>query len=144
MIEKMMDLLRGNDMCVLATCSENTPHCSLMAYVTDEEGTGIYMATLRNSRKYRNIARNPRVSLLVDTRSESPAARGKVKAMTVSGVSSFVEDVEAKQNILREIAARHPHLNDLILNPDVEALQVKAESFLLLDGAIDSHFATVP
>ena len=37
MIEKIEALVRRKDICVLSTVSENvTPHCSLMAYVTDD------------------------------------------------------------------------------------------------------------
>jgi len=37
MIEKIKALVREKDTCVLATVSENSPHCSLMSYVTDSE-----------------------------------------------------------------------------------------------------------
>ena len=44
MIERMKELVRRKDICVLATVAENKPHCSLMAYVTDDECKEIYMA----------------------------------------------------------------------------------------------------
>ena len=42
MLEKMKALLRENSLCVLATCSEGRPHCSLMTYVTDEHFTDVF------------------------------------------------------------------------------------------------------
>ena len=34
MLEKMKDIVKGNDLCVLATVSEGKPHCSLMSYIS--------------------------------------------------------------------------------------------------------------
>jgi len=59
MLEKMKALLKDNSLCILATCSESRPHCSLMTYETDEQGEAIYSVTLNTSRKYKNIELNP-------------------------------------------------------------------------------------
>ena len=86
MLEEMKALVRQNDICVLATASQNQPHCSLMAYTTDDECREIYMVTKKLTRKYRNLMENPSVSLLIDTRSEDPGSdRLKAKALTVEG-----------------------------------------------------------
>jgi len=37
MLEKMKDILKVNDLCVLATFSEGKPHCSLMSYIFHAE-----------------------------------------------------------------------------------------------------------
>ena len=90
MIEKIKDLIKRKDMCVLATAFDNKPHCSLMAYVTDDDCGAIYMVTGRETTKYRNISANPQVSLLIDTREEHPGdSRPKAQALTVSGVFDF-------------------------------------------------------
>ena len=49
MIEKMKEFLRENSIGVLATCSENKPHCSLMTYVTDEQAKTIHIITLNTT-----------------------------------------------------------------------------------------------
>ena len=65
MIEKMKAPMRRKDICVLATVSENSPQCSLMAYITDNDGSELYMVTHRQSTKFRNLSANPAVSLLI-------------------------------------------------------------------------------
>ena len=70
MLSTMKNLAKEKDMCVLATASGGAPHCSLMAYVTDEDCSEIYMATQRNTQKYKNVLENPFVSLLIDTRED--------------------------------------------------------------------------
>jgi nitroimidazol reductase NimA-like FMN-containing flavoprotein (pyridoxamine 5'-phosphate oxidase superfamily) len=141
MLEKMKDFLKARDMCVLATCAEEKPHCSLMAYITDEAVTRVYLVTLKQTQKYRNFLKNPQVSLLVDTRSERPPmARAEVQALTVSGTfCSIAEEVEKKQ-ILEKIAERHPHLQALLAQEEAEPVAIKIHSFLLLEGALDAQF----
>jgi len=139
MLEKMKALLKGNSLCILATCSENRPHCSLMTYVTDEQGEAIYAVTLKTSRKYRNIAQNPNVSLLVDSRLNDGII-GSIKALTVSGVCSLVRTETKKAAILTRIGQNHPHLRDLLLHPDAEVIAIAVESFLLLEGPTQANF----
>jgi nitroimidazol reductase NimA-like FMN-containing flavoprotein (pyridoxamine 5'-phosphate oxidase superfamily) len=144
MIERMKNLVRENDLCVLATVSEGRPHCSLMAYVTDEGCREIYMVTLRESRKFSNLRENPLVSLLVDTRERHRGVqRQAAKALTIEGEFRRVGDVEKEAGIRRMLLARHPHLKPLLDEEDSEIVCVKISSFLLLDGVTDAHFEKV-
>jgi nitroimidazol reductase NimA-like FMN-containing flavoprotein (pyridoxamine 5'-phosphate oxidase superfamily) len=141
MMEEMKALVRQKDICVLATVSQNKPHCSLMAYTTDDECREIYMVTNKLTKKYRNLTENPLVSLLIDTRDEDTgSARLKAKALTVEGAFEGIED-EARKDIIRNrLLERHPHLGTLALHPDAEVFSIKVLSFLLLRGPTDSHF----
>jgi nitroimidazol reductase NimA-like FMN-containing flavoprotein (pyridoxamine 5'-phosphate oxidase superfamily) len=143
MLEKMRALLRENSMCVLATCLDNRTHCSLMTYVTDQEGTTLHTVTLKTSRKYRNMVQNPHVSLLVDSRVDDRSERGRIKALTVFGVSSFVRDEKNRDLILTRIRQEHPHLSELLSHPDAEVIAIHAESFLLLEGPTQAHFVEI-
>lgn len=58
MLERMKQLVREKDICVLATVSGSKPHCSLMAYVTDEDCREIYMVSRRQTGKYRNLKKS--------------------------------------------------------------------------------------
>jgi nitroimidazol reductase NimA-like FMN-containing flavoprotein (pyridoxamine 5'-phosphate oxidase superfamily) len=75
MLERMNDIVKRNDLCVLATVSEGKPHCSLMSYVSDEEGDEIYMISHKQKKKYANLMETPFVSLLM-----TPGRRRNVKA----------------------------------------------------------------
>jgi nitroimidazol reductase NimA-like FMN-containing flavoprotein (pyridoxamine 5'-phosphate oxidase superfamily) len=98
-------------MCVLATAREGKPHCSLMAYVADEEVEWIYMVTHRNTTKYANLLSNEQVSLLVDNRCEGlPDDRSNIQALTVHGTFHVVEEEGAKKQILAQFRERpSPH-----------------------------------
>lgn len=132
MIEKMKNLLREKDTCVLATASESVPHCSLMSYVTDPECREIYMVTHRETKKYRNLVGNPAVSLLIDTR-ETPGGKN-IKALTVSGLYRAIEDKGKRDRVRQALLARHPGLSAFLDDPGAEVFSVRITAFQLLEG----------
>ena len=144
MLDRMKALVKQKDICVLATASENKPHCSLMAYVTDDECSEIYMVTNRDTRKYRNLMQNPTVSLLVDTRDEvQDSNRLEAKALTVAGEFQMIEDAEKRTLVRDKLRARHPHLEGLISHPNSEVFSIRVISFLLLEGPTNSYFEKI-
>lgn len=145
MIEIMKKLAKEQDICVLATVSGEKPHCSLMAYVTDDDCREIYMATHRGTKKFMNLMENPSVSLLIDTREEYKGPlRPEAKAMTVSGAFERLEDAQKKVSAKARLLDRHPHLKEFMDHPDAEVICIKIRSFLLLDGLTDAHFEEIP
>lgn len=144
MIDKMKALMKQKDICVLATVSDSKPHCSLMAYTTDDECREIYMVTDRLTKKYSNLMKNPAVSLLIDTRDEHTGpTRLKGKALTVTGVFQEIRDKTRKDLIREKLMERHPHLRAFASQPDVEVISIEVQSLLLLEGLTDSYFEQV-
>ena len=144
MRDRIKAFLKKQDMCVLATSREGKPHCSLMAYVTDEEAEWVYMVTHRNTTKFVNLLENPQVSLLVDNRCERlPAEREKIEALTVHGTFLAVEEEGAKKRILERVLERHPHMADFLEDPEAEVISVRAGAFLFLDGISNAHLITL-
>jgi nitroimidazol reductase NimA-like FMN-containing flavoprotein (pyridoxamine 5'-phosphate oxidase superfamily) len=144
MLDKIKALVREKDICVLATTSADKPHCSLMAYVTEEDCREIYMVTHRQSRKYENLIKNPSVSLLIDTREEHLGSRrSDAKALTVSGTFGKIDDENKRTQVRSNLLAKHPHVKEFLNHPDAEIFCIRVESFLLLDGLTDAYYETV-
>lgn len=142
MLESIQEIIRTNNLAVLATCAENQPHCSLMAYIFLEEQGLIYMMTQKDSRKFRNISANPRVSLMVDTRLDNPEKRTSIKALTINGTCRPAE--QTGQNHLKDLLLkRHPQLKVLTDHQDVVVIEIKVGSFLLLDGVNNALFMDI-
>jgi nitroimidazol reductase NimA-like FMN-containing flavoprotein (pyridoxamine 5'-phosphate oxidase superfamily) len=140
----MQELIRSQDMCVLATVAENRPHCSLMAYVTDDHCREIYMVTHRNTAKFRNATENPSVSLLIDTRLEDKGdRRERARALTVSGRFERIENPERREAIRARLLERHAHLREFAAHPEAVVFAVKMLALQLLDGITDSYYETV-
>ncbi len=140
MKDEMKALLKSQDMCVLATCAHNRPHCSLMACTSNDEGDRVYMATLKNTQKYENLQANPSVSLLLDTRSHQGDSREKIQALTVTGTCVPMEEEAHSESVRERLLQKHPHISGLLNDSRVALLCVQVESFLLLRGALDAHF----
>ncbi len=144
MLEKMKKLVKSNDLCVLATVSEGRPHCSLMSYISDEDGHEIFLISHKTTKKYANLMENPMVSLLIDTREEEKGQkRIYIKALTVSGEFQTIDDSVKKGLIREKFLKRHPHLIDFLNDPDAEIFSIKTKSFQLLDGVTDAFFETI-
>ena len=142
MPEEMKALAREKNSCVLATIAGTKPYCSLMAYVTNGACTEIYMVTHRQTQKYQNLAANPAVSLLIDTRDTSP--RSAARAMTVEGIFQKIEDPAKEKKVRRKLFSAHPHLNEFMGHPEAEVFQIKIKSFLLLNGLTRASFEELP
>lgn len=141
MLEKMKELVKEKNICVLSTVSDNKPHCSLMVYAADSECREFYMVTSRETQKFRNLKNNPNVSLLIDTREELWGPdRDRASALTVSGRIEEVRDSKKQKHLSRLLLDRHPHLEEFFERDDTAILCVKAESFLLLRGLREAHY----
>jgi nitroimidazol reductase NimA-like FMN-containing flavoprotein (pyridoxamine 5'-phosphate oxidase superfamily) len=112
-----------------------------MAYVANESGTEIYLATHRTTRKFRNLTTNPAVSLMIDTRQEAP--RTQVRALTVEGACAPVINEARKDQVRAHFLAVHSHLKEFLGHDDCELLCVTVTSFLLLNGLTEAHYATL-
>lgn len=144
MLEKMKDIVKGNDLCVLATVSEGKPHCSLMSYISDDEGQEIYLISQKQTKKYFNLMENPTVSLLIDTREEGKGQRRiYIKALTISGEFQTINDPGKKDLLRSRFLKRHPHLTDFLNDSGAELFSIKIKSYQLLNGVKDAFFETI-
>ena len=144
MLDKMKILVKEHDMCVLATVSDNRPHCSLMAYVTNDAVMEIFMVTFKDTKKYRNLRENPWVSLLIDTREKDRASRrSRAKALTITGKFEQIQDENLRRQIREALIKKHAQLESFANHPDAEVFSIRIHSFLLLDGLTNSYFEQV-
>ena len=144
MLKKMKALAKEKDICVLATVAGIEPHCSLMAYVTDDDCTEIYMVSYTDTHKFKNMTENSLVSLMIDTRHESASPQlPRTKALTISGVFERLVEEEKKAFVRKKFLERHPYLKEFINQPHAEPFVIKVSSFLLLEGVTESHFEAV-
>lgn len=138
MLETIQSIIHQNDLCVLATVGNSGPHTSLMAYSCSSDCSEIYLVTSTKTLKYRNICLSPTVSLMVDTRSEND--RSRVHALSISGLATEIEDCKLREKVRHQMMARHPHLADLIQQPDVSWFCVRVHNFQLLVGVHESFY----
>jgi len=97
--EEVAALLAGHRKVQLATISrDGTPHLVAMYYVMIDGQITFW--TYRSSQKARNLARDPRVSCLVETGEQYFDLRG----VQIQGAARCIEDPAAVRDIGRQIA----------------------------------------
>jgi nitroimidazol reductase NimA-like FMN-containing flavoprotein (pyridoxamine 5'-phosphate oxidase superfamily) len=134
MISIAKKMISENNLCVLSTCSDGLPNTSLMQYICDESCTKLFMLTLKGSQKQLNIEKNPRVSLLIDTRADIKRNNEPIKSLTVYGQAGFIRDARRKKELIGQLVQKNSNLQVLAGNSNCLVIQVSAEKLLLLDG----------
>jgi nitroimidazol reductase NimA-like FMN-containing flavoprotein (pyridoxamine 5'-phosphate oxidase superfamily) len=144
MLITMKSITHEMSACVLATVSSQKPYCSIMSYVTDDACHNIYMASSRNTKKYRNLKENPAVSILIDNREAGAMNKDvPIKALTVEGVFHEILDRDEKEIISLKLRERHPGLKEFMDDPDTEVFCIRIISFMLLNGLKDAYYERV-
>ncbi|MFH1060863.1 MAG: pyridoxamine 5'-phosphate oxidase family protein [Pseudomonadota bacterium] len=141
MLAKMLELIRGQRLSVLATAgADGAPHCSLMSYAWHEGRRVIWLVTSAGTRKFANLGVNPAVSLLIDTR-DAPAAGGPVAALTIAGAARALPPGPERAEALAALLARHPDLMAIATQADAQVLEVTPAQLQLLEGPGQAHHA---
>lgn len=144
MRKDIQELIQANKICVMATVSEGAPHCSLMSYAADDACREIYMATHKDTKKYRNLENNPSVSILVDSREDRAAGpSAQTKALTISGKLERKIDENKMAAARAQLFEKHAELREIFNDPNTAILVVKIQAVQLLDGITDAYFENV-
>jgi len=128
----LLDILLNNNLCVLSTCKNNIPNSSLMQYICDNPCTKIYMLTLKESTKYKNIINNSNVSLLIDTRIRKNEPQ--VQAATIYGQASILDDISISKKIIDQLSKKHESLLNLASDKNVCVIEIFLKNALLLEN----------
>ncbi len=129
------DMIRNNSFCVLATCADNKPHCSLMSYAASEDGSRLFMITRADTKKFRNLSMNRNVSALIDTRTAGDRnLSSAIRALTISGKIAIITDDVLKLQARQRLFHRHPDLEDFFGNQDPILLNLEIESVQVFEG----------
>jgi PPOX class probable F420-dependent enzyme len=74
----------------LATCNSSTQQPHVVPVWYEWDGEYIWISSFRSTRKVREIAQNPRVSLVIDT----PGAEGQAPGVVFEGTAELITDPE--------------------------------------------------
>lgn len=102
---------------VLATTGRSGPLTSLVAFALTRDGKGIVFATPRATSKYRNMLRDSRVALLIDSRENSGKDYLQAEAVTVFGRAREVGKGSRWSKLASLLADKHRALEPFIATP---------------------------
>ena len=131
MREIVQSLLNSQRLAVLSTLMSGRPYSNLIAFAITDDLKDIFFATTRATRKFANLTAEPRVSLLMDNRSNQETDFGEASALTVLGTAEEVlgTDREEYQQLYLK---KHPYLEDFVTAPTCALIRVKVEKFIMV------------
>lgn len=132
----LRDLFAAQRYAVLGTRGAERVSVNLMAVAVTDDLRALVLATERATPKYANLRHDPRVSLLVDNRSNQVADTQTALALTVDGLAEEVAEPE-REELAQRLLARHPQLGTLVCSPTCALFRVRVERYELVRGLYD-------
>jgi nitroimidazol reductase NimA-like FMN-containing flavoprotein (pyridoxamine 5'-phosphate oxidase superfamily) len=131
LISLVKDLCATQRSAALATQEGGQPYLSLMGFAATPNLTTIIVATDRSTRKYANLVAEPRVALLIDNRSNTPADTREAVAVTVLGLAMEAPP-EERETLLGLFLNKHPHLEDFATSPTCALIAVRVATYIVV------------
>ena len=134
----LRDLFAEQRYAVLGTQGAERINLNLMALAVMDDLRALILATERATPKYANLRHSPRVSMLVDNRSNQAADTQTALALTIDGLAEEVTGPEREQ-LAERFVARHPQMASFVHSPTCALLRVRVERYELMRGLYDVH-----
>jgi len=127
----LKDLFSSQPFAVLATQSNGQPYGNLVAFVATEDLRSLLFATARGTRKFANIKTDPRVAMVMDSRTNQRVDFQKAVAVTATGAVEEVGDIE-RDPLLKLYLSKHPHLKKFVTSPTCALLRVEVDTYYVV------------
>ena len=124
-IERLNALNKDQLHAVLATESDGQPYTSMIAYALSPDKKGVIFITPKETQKYKNILKNNRVSLLIDTRSNTEKDYMSAESLTILGNAKRVRKGGKWSELAGVLTRKHPNLNEIIDSPETKLIFVQ-------------------
>lgn len=127
----LKDLLDSQPLAVLATQGDGQPYTNLVAFAFSQDLQSLFFATAQSTRKFANLSADPRISMLVDNRTNNPSDFRWAKAVTVTGKAEKI-DKEKEVEIKEAYLGKHRHLKDFLDSPSCALIRIRVETYYLV------------
>jgi nitroimidazol reductase NimA-like FMN-containing flavoprotein (pyridoxamine 5'-phosphate oxidase superfamily) len=126
-------LLNQQVQCVLATVGDKGVALHLMAYAFSGDLDEIYLATLENTQKVKNMRDSPNVTCLWDNRTGNNADHTEGLAMSGFGRAGELTG-QAARSALRLLFQRNATLKSLLAEPTVVIFSLHIDRYQWVEG----------
>ncbi len=133
LINNIKSLLNTQNLGVLATQGKVYPYCTLISYCPISDLKTILFATMRESRKYRNLIESSSVSLLIDSRMNQINDFKDAEALTVLGIANEIDGHDYENN-LQTFLKRHPYLEEFVTSPNCALIKITVKKYILVNN----------
>ncbi len=123
-------LFAAQRLCVLATQGSGQPYGSLVAFAETDDLMQLVFTTRRDSRKFANLTADPRVALLIDSRSNSDTDFRDAVAVTAVGSAREASGGE-RDSLAKIYLAKHPYLAEFVESPGMAVCLADIEDYVI-------------
>jgi hypothetical protein len=102
-----------------------------VAFAASDDLRSLFFATHRSTRKYANLSRDARVTLLIDNRDNRVRDFRDAVALTAFGIAREV-DLERRATLKEFFLAKHPQLREFVLAPTCALCRISVERYGLV------------
>lgn len=127
---KLKNILASQKFAILATISTEGPYQNIVAFAETKDLKRIIFATPRETSKYKNLIKNPNISLFIDDRTNSDSDLGEAAGVCALGYAS--ELTEKSNLILRKYLQKHPTLNEFASSPSTVLFSMCVSKYLIV------------
>ncbi len=128
--DRVRRLLEEKRFAALATHGDGQSYASLVAFAASPDLRLLTFATLSASRKFANLAAEPRVALLIDDRTNQESDLHDALAITATGRAAAVEGDE-RAALASLLVRKHPSVADFVASPGCVIVRVEVETYHL-------------
>jgi uncharacterized protein YhbP (UPF0306 family) len=137
--DQIRALLDGQPFAVLCTQGGGQPYGSLVAYAASDDLLAVTFATPVATRKYRLLCECQQVALVVDSRSQHPAALMQVEAITATGRAAQLQPGPEFDRWAALLIARHPQLKSFVAAPSSALFRIDIVRYLYVTRFQEVH-----
>ena len=127
----LRDLFARQRLGVLATHGPEHPYASLVAVRASDDLRHLYFSTTRATRKFQFLSSDPKVAMLVDSRSDDDADFHGAVAATAVGTARELEGDECAEQ-LAAFLRRHPHLRPFASAPTSALVELAVDTYYIV------------
>lgn len=128
-VDFIKELCQEQSFGVLATAGNDQCFTSLITFETSEDLREIVFATPVDTKKFKSIKENKKVSLLIDNRSNNPDSINKIVALTAIGNVSVLEDEDSIEKWSRALVDKHSYLDEFIKAKSTAIILMKVSKY---------------
>ena len=121
-------LMEGQRFAALATCGESGAYASLVGFAATDDLKAILFCTPKTTKKFANLLREPKVSLLVDNSGNAETDVAQAMAATATGACSEVPPPE-REAALDVYLLKHPYLADFARSPNCALMRIEVAAY---------------
>ena len=126
--EKIVELFKEQRFAVIATQGKTEPYTNLVSFLIGRDFKKIYFPTSKNTRKFKNLSENSRISILIDNRGNKPQDIENAMTLTAVGKTSVIKD----SKILNLFLKKHPYLKDFVSSNDCAMIEIDIEKYIVV------------